>query len=164
MARVYISLGSNIEAPANICSCIRTLRQDFPDAVFSTIYQTPAVGFAGDPFLNLVAGFDTTLPYQAIKDYLRDLEDTHGRKRGTAKFSARTLDADLLLYDGLNLQPTENLPHKDILHYPFVLYPLAEIAGTARHPENGRTIAELAQAIRLPRDGMQPVELDCLNR
>lgn len=162
MASVYISLGSNIHPRANICSCIQRLRQDFPDVVFSRVYQTPAAGFAGNPFLNLAAGFTTDLTPAALKDYLRELENAHGRIRGTEKFSSRTLDADLLLYDGLNLQPEQNLPHKDVLTYPFVLFPLAEIAPTLPYPGLGRSLAQLAQASPLPRTALTHVELDCL--
>lgn len=161
MASVYISLGSNIDREANICACMHHLIQDFGQVVFSRIYTTPAEGFSGEPFLNLVAGFATSLTPAALKQYLHDLETAHGRIRGGEKFSARTLDADMLLYDNLNLKPAQNLPHSDILAYPFVLFPLAEIAPDVLHPELGRTLSDLASESTLSRANLNPVALDC---
>lgn len=161
MASVCISLGSNIDREANICACMQQLEQDFGNVRFSRIYTTPAAGFSGEPYLNLVAGFTTDLTLPALKQYLRDLETAHGRIRGGEKFSARTLDADLLLYDALDLQPEHNLPHSDILSYPFVLFPLAEIVPNALHPGLKRSLAEIARESHLSRDTLCAVELDC---
>ncbi|WGZ95782.1 MAG: 2-amino-4-hydroxy-6-hydroxymethyldihydropteridine diphosphokinase [Candidatus Thiothrix putei] len=162
MANVYVSIGSNIERELNVCACMQRLQQDFGEVQFSTVYETPAVGFESEPFFNLAAGFTTTLTPNEVKHYLQALESTHGRVRNDAKFSARTLDVDLLLYDDLNLQPSVNLPHKDILTYPFVLFPLAEIAPGVLHPELKRTLADLAQTSSLSAEALRVVALDCL--
>ena len=161
MASVYVSIGSNIDRETNLCACMQHLQRDFGKVVFSPVYETPAAGFSGAPFLNLAAGFTTTLTPSALKQYLRQLEAAHGRVRGEKKFSARTLDVDLLLYDNLNLQPEHNLPHNDIVTYPFVLFPLADSAPTAQHPVLQCSIAALAQASTLSRTEMRVVALDC---
>ncbi|QQZ29997.1 2-amino-4-hydroxy-6-hydroxymethyldihydropteridine diphosphokinase [Thiothrix subterranea] len=161
MANVYLSLGSNIEREANLCSAMQRLRQDFGHVVFSHVYETPAAGFAGEPFFNLAAGLTTALTPTALKHYLRELEQAHGRLRGEEKFSARTLDIDLLLYDDWNLQPTTNLPHQDILTYAFVLFPLAEIASTVMHPVLQRAIGEIARESTLSAAMMRHVTLNC---
>lgn len=161
MASVYISIGSNIEPLKNVCSCMQHLQKTFHPVTFSTLYETPAEGFAGDPFLNLVAGFETPLTPDALRTYLRQLEDAHGRIRSGEKFSARSLDLDLLLYDDLNLQPDTNLPHSDILKYPFVLFPLAEIAPEYPYPGLQRTLLSLAQTSSLKPDRMHAIALDC---
>lgn len=161
MASVYVSIGSNIDREAHICACMQHLKRDFGEVVFSRVYETPAAGFNGEPFLNLTAGFTTTLTPSALKHYLRQLETAHGRVRGEKKFSARTLDVDLLLYDDLNLQPGHNLPHSDIVAYAFVLFPLADIAPTLVHPALQRSIAALAQVSTLSRTDIQVVALDC---
>ncbi|MEN9424360.1 MAG: 2-amino-4-hydroxy-6-hydroxymethyldihydropteridine diphosphokinase, partial [Pseudomonadota bacterium] len=90
MASVYVSIGSNIDRETNLCACMQHLQHDFGKVVFSPVYETPAVGFSGTPFLNLAAGFATTLTPSALKQYLRQLETAHGRVRGEKKFSART--------------------------------------------------------------------------
>lgn len=161
MADVYLSLGSNIEREAHLCAAMQRLQQDFGQVVFSHVYETPAAGFAGAPFFNLAAGISTTLTPAALKNYLRELEQAQGRVRGKEKFSARTLDIDLLLYADWNLQPHSNVPHHDVLTYPFVLFPLAEIAPSVMHPVLQRTIGEIARESTLSDAEMRRVTLDC---
>lgn len=143
MTRVYISLGSNIEPEFNICACLAAVYAKFGDLRCSTIYQTAAVGFAGESFLNAVLSFETALASLELKAWLKQLEIQQGREHSTQKFSARTLDVDLLLYADW-IQPTQKLPHPDILHYTFVLQPLAELAPEQKHPILGKTFANLA--------------------
>ncbi len=161
MVQVYLSLGSNIEAEQNICSCLHYLRSRFGSIVSSTVYQTPAVGFAGQPFLNLVVGFATELDIGSLRVYLHKLEDAHGRVRGGAKFSSRTLDVDLLLYGDAIQRPEDNLPHPDILKYPFVLFPLAEIAPQTIHPVLRQDFQQIARDSTLSLQAT-PITLHCL--
>jgi 2-amino-4-hydroxy-6-hydroxymethyldihydropteridine diphosphokinase len=161
VAFVYVSIGSNVHVESNVCSCIRHIRNDFRKTVFSSIYQTPAEGFAGDPFLNLVSGFATSLSPEDLRHYLKKLEALHGRRHTQEKFSPRTLDIDLLLYDKLNLLPDIRIPHPDITAYPFVLFPLAEIAPDAIHPVLQQSISRIAADSGLSREKLQRVELDC---
>ncbi len=157
MRRVYISIGSNIERDINIRSGVAALREHFGDLTLSTVYESRAVGFEGDDFYNLVAGFDTELDAIAVNGVLRDIEHRHGRVRGGSGFSSRTLDLDLLLYD--DLVSHENglaLPRGEITKYAFVLCPLAEIAGQMRHPVNGKRYADLWQAFT-SEQGLQPL-------
>jgi len=149
MAQVYLSIGSNIDREKNIKSCLSILKQDYPDIIFSSIYETQAFGFKGDPFLNLAAYLQTELSPQAMESYVKSIEDKHARTREGKKFSSRTLDIDLLLYDQLILQPEMDIPRKEITRYDFVLIPLLEIAPNAIHPIAKKTIAELAKGSKL---------------
>ena len=75
---------------------------------------------------------------------LAEIEDAHGRDRSGPRFSSRTLDLDLLLYDDLVIDEYKlKLPRNDIERYAFVLGPLAEIAGSKRHPVTGRRYADM---------------------
>jgi len=163
MAFVYISIGSNIEREKNIRLCMKKLRQQFPAIIFSTLYETAAVGFKGDPFYNLAAGFETDWDIYRLDDYFKQLENEQHRIRTASSskpqkvFKSRTLDIDLLLYDDLILQPEKDLPRKEILQYPFVLFPLCEIAADFIHPEQQKTIAELCEETSLTMDSMKAI-------
>lgn len=161
MPQVYVSLGSNIEPEANLCTCLGALQQAFGLLHCSTIYQTAAIGFAGEPFLNAVVSFNTELSSAELKAWLKQLEAQQGRVSSQQPFSARTLDLDLLLYADL-IQPEQKLPHPDILQYNFVLQPLAELAPEHKHPLLGKTFTELAKQ-HLPHEPapLTPIHLAC---
>jgi 2-amino-4-hydroxy-6-hydroxymethyldihydropteridine diphosphokinase len=159
MARVYVSVGSNIDRERNVAAALETLRDAFGELEQSRIYETAAVGFEGEPFYNLVVGFDTALAPQAVADALRRIEDAHGRDRSGGKFSSRSLDLDLLLYDDLVLdEPGLTLPRPEILQYAFVLRPLAEIAGDLAHPLTGLSFAVIWDDFDSAAQPMWPLE------
>lgn len=146
MARVYISIGSNIEVAKNIPSSVKALSEHFGELDISNVYETKAVGFNGDDFHNLVVGFDTDESPLEISKVLKRIEADHDRTRGKEKFESRTLDLDQLLYGDLVMQMEGvNIPHPDILRYNFVLKPLAELAADAEHPEEDKTVSDLWQ-------------------
>lgn len=144
MTSVHLSIGSNIERETNIKSAIHHLQKLFSPLTVSCVYQSKAVGFDGADFYNLVVGFDTTFSLDQIHDCLRGIEEAHGRKRGTSKYSSRPLDIDLLLF-GDTVRHTEHIdvPRGEIGRYAFVLLPLSEIAHDIMHPETAQTIGEM---------------------
>ena len=144
MSIVYLGLGSNIDARANISSGIDVLRQTFDRVECSPVYQTAAFGFEGNDFINLVAAVETDMSPLGLKHFLTGLEDRHGRDRQSPKFSDRTLDIDTLLYDDLYLlSPALNIPHDEILEAVHVLKPLAELAPGLIHPVCRKSMIEL---------------------
>ena len=141
LSTAYLGIGSNVDSRRNISSGIRTLRAEFGDVALSPVYQSVAVGFAGQDFLNLAARIQTAMQPLELKEFLNRLEDSHGRKRHLPKFSDRTLDIDILLYDDLYLHtPAIDLPRPEILHYAHVLRPLADLAPDLKHPVTGKTL------------------------
>lgn len=161
MARVYVGVGSNVEPACNVRSCIHALREVFGPLSISTVYRNKAMGFRGADFYNLVVGFDTGEELRGVTARLRDIEVAHGRRRDAPKFSSRTLDLDLLLYDDLVLEAGGLLlPREEITRYAFVLRPLAEVAGARRHPILGVTFAELWERFDKSRERLDPVALD----
>ena len=160
MPRVYVSIGSNIEREANIRAAVTGLRDRYGTLLLSPVYESAAVGFAGDDFYNLVAAFDCEEPVEAVGNYLRELERRQGRRRQGPRFASRSLDVDLLLYGDLVRESGRiRLPREEITRYAFVLRPLADIAGCERHPVSGRSYAELWRDLDTQGQRLSPVPL-----
>ena len=160
MPRVYISIGSNIEREHNIRSAVMALRECFDNLELSQVYESPAVGFDGDPFFNLVAGFDSAHGIEDTVALLKAIESQHGRSAGQQGFRPRTLDLDLLLYgDWVAQWSGGEVPSDEILRYAFVLRPLVDIAGEQVHPRLGKTLRCLWQEGEFTERGLIPVPL-----
>ena len=147
MPRAWLSLGSNLEPERHLRAALAELRERFGAIVVSPAYRFPAVGFDGPDFVNLAVGIDTGLEPPALDDWLHALEDRHGRRRDVPRYSSRTLDVDIVLFDERILDGPGHLqvPRKELAQ-AFVLKPLADIAAQVREPRSGRTLAELWQA------------------
>src|ERR1043166_8192542 len=106
-------------------------------------------------FVNGVVAASAELAPESLLERLLALETRFGRVRGEAN-AARTLDLDLLDYDG-RLCATRRLvlPPPRLHERRFVLAPLCEIAPQWRHPRLDRTADELLA--RLPAG--QPVRV-----
>ena len=160
MARIYISIGSNIEAEQHLRVAIAEFRQHYGELQLSSVYESEAVGFEGDNFLNMVVGLDTGEDVHQVVQTLRQIEDRHGRVRNGPRFSARTLDLDLLLYDELVLKEEGiELPRGEITENAFVLWPLAEIAPTTMHPTSQTSMADLWDKFDKTVQALWPVEV-----
>ena len=161
MALTSVSLGSNIDRERNIRRAIDALRGYYGKLKISPVYQTEAVGFEGDDFLNLVVCFDTKEPVQTVWKQLKLIEDSIGRDRSQARFSSRIIDLDLLTYDELVVDDNGlQLPREEILHNAFVLKPLSDVMGDKLHPQLGKTYALLWQEMRERADRIEPIEMD----
>ena len=110
-ALAFLSVGSNIEAEANVTGAVQLLAETPGLAVtgVSTFYRTPALPYPGedpdlprasqDPdFLNGVLEVRTSLPPHRLQGLLREVEGKLGRERGSHPYAPRTMDLDLLLY------------------------------------------------------------------
>lgn len=160
MRTAYLGLGSNIDARNNITSGIAALQQTFDGVELSPVYRTPAMGFEGDDFINLVVRIETRMSPLELKHYLVGLEDSHGRDREQPRFSDRTLDIDILLYDDLYLlSPALEIPRDEILNAAHVLKPLADLAPDLIHPAERRSMAELWDGFTGDRSGLELIEL-----
>lgn len=142
--RVYISIGSNVDRERYVIAALDALAAWFGELIISPVYDSEAVGFDGSPFLNLVVGVDTGLPVAELSRRFKQLEAENGRRRDVPKFSARTLDLDILTYgDTVGLVDGVELPRSEILKNAFVLRPLADIAPEEVHPVCAKSYGQL---------------------
>lgn len=159
MARIYIGVGSNIEPERHVRAGVRALGQVFLQLRCSAVYESQAVGFDGEDFYNLVVEAVTDLPLEGVLGRLKGIELAHGRAADARKFSSRTLDLDLLSYDGLVLAEPVVLPRPEILTNAFVLRPFTELAPDWRHPLAGQSLTKLWQAYDAAQQPLRRVEL-----
>ena len=144
MSIAWLGLGSNVNADTHIRAGICELEKDFKNVSLSPVYSSTAVGFDGDDFINLVARVETQMHPLELREYLRKLEDRFGRKRDVAKFSDRSLDIDILLYDDLVLlSPVLEIPRAEILKFSHVLKPLMDLEPDLIHPVERRSMADI---------------------
>jgi 2-amino-4-hydroxy-6-hydroxymethyldihydropteridine diphosphokinase len=157
---VFVAAGSNLEPEKNLARACAHIRDAWPDAVFSRAYRNVAVGFDGPDFINLVMGFTTGQPLDAVITRLRAIETQCGRPRFAPKWASRTMDLDVLLFgDRVEKTSEYTLPRPDLLKRPYMLGPLAEIAPEVIHPTAGKSIAQLWAAFDRDGHAMSPVEL-----
>ncbi|MCQ3828667.1 2-amino-4-hydroxy-6-hydroxymethyldihydropteridine diphosphokinase [Microbulbifer elongatus] len=158
MAIVYLSLGSNIDREKHLSAGLDALVEAFGDLKMSQVYESEAVGFDGDNFYNLVAAIETDLSVGELAVKLRNIEDANGRLRSGPKFSARTLDIDILTCDDLTGEVDGvTLPRGEILKNAFVLLPLSELAPDTEHPVERKTYQQLWEAYDQSSQKLWPV-------
>ena len=147
--KVYISLGSNKGDRLKYL-------QDATDLIFknigkitaiSNVYNTPALGFEGDDFLNACLLLETDLEAKALMKSLLEIEKSLGRVRTKSKgFEARTIDLDILYFDEeiINSKALK-IPHPELHKRMFVLKPLNDIAPKLIHPQFQKSTTELLE-------------------
>lgn len=144
MTLLVLSLGSNVDARANMLLAVKCLRRKFGVLSMSPVYESEAVGFSGSNFLNLVASVESSFSLEEIKGYLKRLEDSLGRERDKPKFSDRPIDIDILLFGDSNGEDSSlSLPRAEILSNAFVLRPLAELHPDLQHSALGSSFDQL---------------------
>lgn len=150
MNRAYLSLGSNIDKEHNMRTCVRSLAQHGKLLAVSAAYETAPIGNVDDPvFLNAAVLLETPLTAADLKAHvLRPLEEQLGRKRSSDPNAPRPIDVDISLFgDAVFDLGKRHIPDPEILLYPHIAVPLADIAPDYRHPETGDTLAEIAQRV-----------------
>ena len=141
MPEVFVGCGSNIDPQENLRWALDGLETHFGVCRRSSVYQSPAFGVDGPDFLNMVVAFITDLHADDVEAVLSELENARGRNTGD-RSGSRTLDMDLLLL-GECVDAERRLPRTDVLRYPFVLAPLAELAPELRHPVTGAAVGKI---------------------
>src|SRR5690606_664993 len=108
----------------------------------SSLYETPALGFDGDLFLNCAVWAQTDLKPEKILKKILEIEKTMGRRRNASKeYTSRPIDIDVLFIDDLVFNSKKlTLPHPEMQKRKFVLQPLAELNPHVTHPVSHKNI------------------------
>ncbi|HXV31185.1 MAG TPA: 2-amino-4-hydroxy-6-hydroxymethyldihydropteridine diphosphokinase [Sinorhizobium sp.] len=151
---ILIAVGANLPGPTGspLAQCEAALQRLASSGVAilarSPWYESAPVPPSDQPwYVNGVVSVATSLPPATLLETLHRIERALGRTRGAAN-AARTIDLDLLDYDGLIRSGPEPpiLPHPRLAGRAFVLRPLADVAPEWRHPR-GSSVAELLAAL-----------------
>lgn len=144
---VYLSLGSNMGNRFEyLQTAINLLFEEVGSVIkISSVYETPAMGFDGDPFLNCAVWLQTDLIPNKILKLILEIEKRIGRNRKASKgYSSRPIDIDIVFIDNLIIA-TEKLsvPHPEMEKRRFVLQPLLDLNSELVHPISGTEISRL---------------------
>ncbi len=155
MNHVYLVLGSNIEKERNLPQAIRLLRELTTVVQVAGVYETSPVGLLEQPvFWNTAVLIHTPLSPAEVKTHiLGEIERRLGRVRQADKNAPRTIDLDIVLfnevvgeYDGGDgrLRP---IPDPDLLKFPHVAVPIAELTPNLPHPVTGEPLQAIADRL-----------------
>lgn len=150
---VYMGVGGNIDPERNIKAGLELIRSRFGQVEASPVYKSPAWGAKEEQpdYLNLAVKAVTDKDLFTVRAELRWIEELLGRKRTLDKFSPRTLDIDLLLYDNLVLRDEGGtLPHPQLLTQKFVYLPMMDLAPDVVIPGEGRALCEIEPKYEAP--------------
>ena len=141
MAVVYLSLGSNIDPDQNLRRAVQALSEVGQVDAVSAAWETPPVGTSGANFLNAAVKFRTEYTSEGLKSQvLRPIEHQMGRVRTRDKFAPRTIDLDILLFDGF-------LMEAGLWQQVHLAAPLAELIPDYENPETHETLQQAAQRL-----------------
>jgi 2-amino-4-hydroxy-6-hydroxymethyldihydropteridine diphosphokinase len=149
---ILIGLGGNLPSDcggpaATLTAVLARLDQSGVTVLArSRWYESAPVPLADQPwYVNGVASVATSLNPDDLLRCLHGLEAAFGRERGAVN-AARTLDLDLLDYNGIIRKDWPVLPHPRLHERRFELLPLLDVAPSWHHPVRGEAAADLLAA------------------
>ncbi len=148
MAQVVIALGSNLNNPHHQLQKAHTFLEALSNSELkkSAIYKSEPVGPSTQPFLNAVLVLHTHLAPEALFEQLKAQEKKQGRPSRYPKWTARTLDLDIIAYDNLVVETdTLIIPHQEYTRRLFVLLPLRDVFPDWKDPVSAQPIDRLIQ-------------------
>jgi 2-amino-4-hydroxy-6-hydroxymethyldihydropteridine diphosphokinase len=143
------NLSSRVGMPADTmrAAFVELSRNGIELLEVSRFFATPAWPDASEPsFVNGVSSVRTGLPPSALLDRLHAIERLFGRERDR-KNAPRTLDLDLIDYNGCVQSGPPQLPHPRLESRAFVLIPMRDVAPDWRHPVSGTSLDDLIAAL-----------------
>lgn len=158
MARVYLSLGSNIgDRLSQIQQAVNFLTADNSIKLLasSAFYETEPWGLKPQKwFVNAAIAISTDLKPVELLRVCQSIEAKLGRNRDTEQhWGERKIDIDILFYDDLIMKnEILEIPHKHVHERAFALVPMLEIAPNLTHPVLKKTMLELHEELKSPED------------
>ncbi len=147
MKKVYLGLGSNLGDRIELLrKAIRMINEAAGKVVaLSSVYETEPLGLeSGGDFLNLVLSLETDLSPSGLLGRILMIESKLGRVRCETRYTSRTIDIDILLYNNEIIEKEAlSIPHPRLHQRKFVLMPLTELVPGLVHPVSGKTVTEL---------------------
>jgi 2-amino-4-hydroxy-6-hydroxymethyldihydropteridine diphosphokinase len=141
---IYISLGSNIRPEENLPRARIMLNKFGLVVSVSTVWETTPVGTTGPSFLNAVVLLQANYPHTLLKSLvLRRIESEMGRIRTFNKYAPRPIDLDVLIADGLIVDP-------GLWTHAHLAIPLAELLPDLLQPDSGKKLEQIAQELCQP--------------
>jgi len=138
----YLNLGSNIQPETNLLKAVKLLSQYGEILKTSTVWESEAVGTKGPNYLNVCILFRSPYPQRELKEQVtRRIEAQLGRQRTADKYSPRSMDIDIVLFDD---RPAQG----DLWELAYVVVPLAEIYPEYRNPVLDEQVSETASRLR----------------
>lgn len=168
MNQVVIALGSNIDKERNLPQAVALLLQMGDVTAVAPVYESAPVGLLEQPnFWNTAVLLQTSLtPTQLKQEVIGAIETKLKRERQADPNAPRTIDADIILYgdfvgvyDGGDGR-TRYLPDPDLLKFPHVAVPVANLLPDGRHPITGERLADLAARLMVETEekmGVRPL-------
>lgn len=146
MQSAVILLGSNIDADKNIKLAKNSLGKTCKILQESKVYLTKPVGSEGPDFLNQAVLIQADLNKNDLKKHvLRKIEKDLGRVRTKDKYAARTIDLDIILFDGQVIDLA-------IWKYCFIAIPVSDLLPDLKQANSNRTLGEIASELRCKAD------------
>lgn len=136
--QAIIGLGTNISPNENLRSALYLLGKIVSIETISNTWITPAVGSSGPEFLNAAVLVSTHFLYEELRNQiLRPIETLLGRVRTKDPNAPRTIDLDILIFDG-------ELFDQDLWDYAHMCVPVAEVLPDYKNLITGETLKEIA--------------------
>ncbi|MGZ9223552.1 MAG: 2-amino-4-hydroxy-6-hydroxymethyldihydropteridine diphosphokinase [Anaerolineales bacterium] len=140
--RAYLSLGSNIQPEFHLVRAIELLKKHGRIKKISNAWESESVGAQGPNYLNACLLLVTALEKDQLKEQaLLPIETELGRQRSADKFAPRTIDIDIVVFDGKSC-------NDKYWEQAFVVVPLAEVHPEFVNPLKQENIIETATRLR----------------
>jgi 2-amino-4-hydroxy-6-hydroxymethyldihydropteridine diphosphokinase len=145
---IVISIGSNIDKEINLPLAVQLLAENCQLVAASPVYETVPVGLINQAnFFNAAVLIETDLdPLQFKQQILIPIEQQLSRIRSAEKNAPRTIDLDISLVNDeiKDIDQNHHVPDPDLLKFPHVAVPIADIVPNLLHPETHEPMTTIA--------------------